>query len=332
MAAGSASASSLARRARISASQQHLEAGVDQVDAVEDGLQLGGLVDHVHRGRDLAAVVQQAGQPQFAAVGVVHAEPRQRPAARRMRGLGQHHGQLGHELAVTAGVRRFFVDADVDQVDQGFEQAFELLDQLLVGQRHRGLGRQGFDEALVGLGEGADRAALAVLGIDQLEHAHQLALVVGHRHRQEGLRVVAEGRVEGAHAGEIEDVRLVHVLDVDRLVEVGRVGRHRGQVLVAVGVVQRHRLDVDRLAAHPALVDLEAVVDRNVEAQVLAVLARAVQGAAIGVGHLLGHAQDAVEQRGGVAVAAERDADLGKLVQALRDLGRVQLFHVSTAM
>jgi hypothetical protein len=150
-------------------------------------------------------------------------------------------------------------------------------DQLLVGDRHRRLRGQGFDEALVGAGKAADRAGLAVHRVDQLEHADQFALVVGHRHRQEGLRVVAEGLVEQAHAREVEDVGLVDVLDVHRLAEVGRVGRHRRQVLVAVAVVQRHRRQVDRLAAGAALVDVQRVVQRDVEAQAPAVRAGPVQ-------------------------------------------------------
>ena len=38
----------------------------------------------------------------------------------------------------------------------------------------------------------------------QLQHAHQLALVVLHRHRQKRFGVVAVGGVEGAHARKAE--------------------------------------------------------------------------------------------------------------------------------
>jgi hypothetical protein len=60
-----------ARSADLRIALEDLEAGVDQVDAVEEGLQLGRLVDHMHGRRDLAAVVQQAGDLQFVAIAVV---------------------------------------------------------------------------------------------------------------------------------------------------------------------------------------------------------------------------------------------------------------------
>ena len=40
---------------------EHFEACVQQMDAVEQGLQFGGFVYYVYRCSDLAAVVQQTG-------------------------------------------------------------------------------------------------------------------------------------------------------------------------------------------------------------------------------------------------------------------------------
>lgn len=140
-------------------------------------------LSYVHRRGDLAAIVQQAGQPQFLAVGVGHAEAGHRAGLGVVHRLGQHHRQLRHELAVAPGVRRLFVDADVDQVDQRLEQFLELADQALVRQRHGRLRGQRLDETLVGRREGADGAGLGVDGVDQLQHTDQLAFVVAHRHR-----------------------------------------------------------------------------------------------------------------------------------------------------
>jgi hypothetical protein len=50
----------------LGVAQQHLEAHAHFVDAVEDGFQLGGLVHHVLRRRDLAAVVQPGADPELA--------------------------------------------------------------------------------------------------------------------------------------------------------------------------------------------------------------------------------------------------------------------------
>ncbi len=53
------------------------------MDAVEDGLQFGGFVHHMHRRGDLAAIVQQAGDLQFVAVLVGHHEILERPRLER---------------------------------------------------------------------------------------------------------------------------------------------------------------------------------------------------------------------------------------------------------
>jgi len=126
-----------------------------------DGFQLGGLVDHVHRGGDLAAIVQEASQPQLLAFVFAQLESGHRPRIDRMHGVGQHHGQLRHELAMAARVRRLFIDADIDQVDQRFQQLFQLAQQQLIGQRHRRLRRQRLDKALVGGGKRLHRAGRA---------------------------------------------------------------------------------------------------------------------------------------------------------------------------
>ena len=118
---------------------QDLEAGVDEVDAVVDGLQLGRLVDHMHRRRHLAAIVQQAGDLELVAVLVAHVEGRERPCARVVYGLGEHHRQLRHALAMPARVRRLLVDRGVHQVDERLEQLLQLDDEHPVGERDRRL-------------------------------------------------------------------------------------------------------------------------------------------------------------------------------------------------
>ncbi|OIQ69696.1 hypothetical protein GALL_486990 [mine drainage metagenome] len=61
----------------FSVTLEHFKAGLDQTDAVVQGLQLGRFVHHMHRGGDLAAVVQQTGNFEFIAVQVGHDETRQ---------------------------------------------------------------------------------------------------------------------------------------------------------------------------------------------------------------------------------------------------------------
>jgi hypothetical protein len=155
--------------------------------------------------------------------------------------------------------------------------------------------------------EKAADPAVLVARVDQLQHADQFAFVVAHRHRQERLRMVVAQLVELDHAGEVEDVRLVDILDVDGQAEVGRIGRHRAEIFFAVVVVQRHAGRGDRLAVGAALVHAERVVEQDVEIETLLVLAWPIQGAAVGVGHALGDKQDALQQRFGIVATAQLD-------------------------
>lgn len=47
---------------------------------------------------------------------------------------------------MAAGIGRLFVDGEVDQVDEGLEQFFQLADQQTVGQRDRRLRGERFGE------------------------------------------------------------------------------------------------------------------------------------------------------------------------------------------
>mgnify|MGYP003378716587 CR=1 FL=1 len=112
-------------------------------------------------------------------------ESRERPLADCVRGLGEHHRQFGHALAMLSGIGRLVVDCRVDEPDEGFEEDFELVQQLPVGQRDGGLRGERLGEALVRFGKRHDDIVLRHAGIDQLQHADDLALVVLHRHREE---------------------------------------------------------------------------------------------------------------------------------------------------
>ncbi len=119
------------------------------MNAVVDGLQLGRLVHHVHRRRHFAAIVQQTRDLELVAVLVAHVEGGQGSLAHVVHGLGEHHRQLRHALAVAARIRGFLVDRRVHQVDERLEQLLQLDDQHPVGQRHRRLRSKRLREPLV---------------------------------------------------------------------------------------------------------------------------------------------------------------------------------------
>ncbi len=98
-----------------------LEPRLDQRHPVEDSGELGRLVNHVHRRRDLAAVVQQRGKPELPPLGLAHVVVGERPGAGAVSGFGEHHRQLRNAPAMTARVRALLVDRVVDQPHQAFE-------------------------------------------------------------------------------------------------------------------------------------------------------------------------------------------------------------------
>jgi hypothetical protein len=113
----------------------------------------------------------------------------QRSRLRGVRGFGQHHRQLRHELAMASRVRRLFVDADIDQVDQRFEQFFQLRDQQLIRQRHAACAASASMKRW-SVGEKRGLAVSPSLALISCSTPTS-PFVVAHGHRQEGLRVVA---------------------------------------------------------------------------------------------------------------------------------------------
>ena len=157
--------------------EENFETRADFMDAVVDGFQLGGLVDHIFRRRDLATVVQPGADAEFAPFVVrLEAEVGQNAVLHLAGFLGQHHGQFRHAFAMPSGIGTFRVDGASDEPDQGVHQLPLGFDQLAVLQRHRRLRRQRFDEADDVPGERHDFTGIRILGIEQLDHALDLAL------------------------------------------------------------------------------------------------------------------------------------------------------------
>src|SRR5258708_33818298 len=107
-----------------------------------------------------------------------------------MHGLGQKHGQKGAGVAVPAGVGRLLVDGLVEQADEGLKEVLELDDELPVGERNGRLRGERLGEALVGLAERDNDARSAGLGVEELEEADRLVLVVLHWNGEAGLRMI----------------------------------------------------------------------------------------------------------------------------------------------
>ena len=75
------------------------------------------------------------------------------PRVAAVDGLGEHHRERRHALAMAARIRRFVVDRRVDHLDERLEQIFEVVDQQPIRERDRRLRRERFREPLIGFGE-----------------------------------------------------------------------------------------------------------------------------------------------------------------------------------
>ncbi len=298
---------------------QYLEPGSDLVNAVVDGFQLGRLVDHVFRRRHLAAVVQQSGDVHFVFFLVGHGEAVEDSFVAFVRRVGQHHRQFGHALAVPPRVGGLGVDRGRDQLDEGIEQILLGLQKLLVVQGHRRLGRQRLDQGLNAVGERNHRLAVVVAGVDELQNADDVVLVVLQGHGQKRHGPVAGAGIEVLGARKIELPGFVGVGDV---LGSGRQRHVGGDVLVvgvAVLVVHAQRRKGDDLAGGPAHGDVERIVAHDLELQ-LVVLGAQVKRAAVGVAEVLGLQEDGFHQHVVVAFRRQRDADFD---QPLHVLGNV---------
>ena len=109
---------------------QHLKAGAYLVDAVVDEFELGGLVHDVLGAGDLTAVVQPGAQVELVALFLAHLEAAIGAVGFRAHAVGQHGGQLGHALAMAAGVGALGIDGVCHEPDHGVQQLLLRLDQL----------------------------------------------------------------------------------------------------------------------------------------------------------------------------------------------------------
>ena len=130
--------------------QQHLKAGAHLVDAVVVGFELGGLINHIFRGRDLAAVVQPGADAKFPpGLLTFQVEVGQRPLLRPIGRFGQQHRRLRHTLTPATGVRALGVNRSGQQGDDCIDQLLLALQQPGALQTNGRLAGQGLDQGLV---------------------------------------------------------------------------------------------------------------------------------------------------------------------------------------
>ena len=154
------------------------------MDAVVIGLELGGLVDHIFRGGDLAAVVHPGTDAKLAP-GLITAESEigQRAFRCLLGCTGQHHRQLGHPLAVATRVVALGINRSGQEGDHRIDQLLLSFEQLGALDAHRRLAGQGHNQMLIEgikgphqtgscIG-GEDRAGIT-FAIDQLHHTDRL--------------------------------------------------------------------------------------------------------------------------------------------------------------
>ncbi|MEX2221082.1 MAG: hypothetical protein WEG40_04715, partial [Candidatus Rokuibacteriota bacterium] len=198
----------------------------------------------------------------------------------------------------------------------------QLAEEVAVGERHRGLGRQRRGQAAEGLGVGQGQAldgrrrdegpAALALAVDQGEHTDDLPARGLHGQDQQRLGAVPGERIHLR----VEAVRAVR----GQRIGVGHVEDLAGERHVAGQAVlaqrERDRVELDR----------HAVVLGQLEAQPARAVARGldqVDGARVTPGDAPGLGQDQIEQELGVALAGQPHADRVQLLELLRGLLRL---------
>ena len=151
------------------------------MNPVVNRFQLGGFVHHIFRSRDLAAVVQPAGDMQFFPFRLAESEIPERALIGGAGGLGQQFGQLRHPGAVSTGVGTFGVNGVGQQSDEGFKQVFLGVQQPLIFDGNRRGARQRGDKGQQFRGN-AGVGAAGVLGDQQHQQTDQFLLAVTQRH------------------------------------------------------------------------------------------------------------------------------------------------------
>ena len=196
-----------------------LEARLDHLELA--GHQLLRLDQDVLAHADLAEVVQQARVAQLLELVLgevdvpILADLDPRDLA------GQAGGQAFDATRVTGGARVSLLDRGHAGLDEPVEQGLDRVEQVLVVDGDSGLAGDRLDHLEV-LGPEADHLVRhvgdrqpgleAALGVDQLDRADDLVVVVAHRHGEHRLGPVAVLRVEALAALRLARRRVVGVV------------------------------------------------------------------------------------------------------------------------
>ena len=213
---------------------------------------------------------------------------------------------------MSAGVGRFIVNGQVDQLDEGLEQDLKLMHQLAVAQRNRRLRGERLSEALVRLGELDDAPRFGMERIDQLQHANDFVLVVFHRHGQKRLGTIAGTLIEMPRPGKIKAFGNVGVSDVDGVAGQRGIGRHHAVVGCVVFLVQGQvgKLAGGWLAARTAKRQVQRIGTNDLEMQMLLVLGKPVERPPVSSRNGFGSEQDFFQQQIQVALVGERGPNI----------------------
>ena len=304
------------------------------MNAVVIGLKLGGLVDHIFRGGDLAAVVQPGPDAKLApGLFTTESEISQRAFRSLLGRPGQHHRQLGHPLAVATRVGTLGINRSGQEGDHRIDQLLLGLEQLGALDAHRRLAGQGLNQVLIESIKGPHQACRCVGGeervgitfaIDQLHHTDRLTGGGAHRHGEHRHGAIAELQVDrpvepvGQGRIQLVDIRDVQHLAAERTPAHQPFGGER-EADIGHGAVDV-LIDATRGGGSG-----EAGVLRDGEPELIGAAGVAAHIAAfhqedaagITAGELPGFAQDQLQQRAQITRTAEGGGDVEDLDQRL---------------
>jgi len=221
---------------------------------------------------------------------------------------------------VTAGIGRLVVYRGIDELNEGLEQFFKLIDEMTVRQGDGRLRSKRFQQLLVIPRERDDRAAFPIQCIEQLQHPDDFILVVAHRNGQKRLGTITGFRIKFLGAGKIVALRHIGIGNIHGLAAECRVAHYHGMIGMTGAIVELDGIKGDRYAAGSAHRNIQGIVAQDFKAQHLLLRFMQIERAGISMGNAHRRYQNGFQQTVEIALLGQGDADLIEIFEAMQKI------------
>ena len=192
------------------------------------------------------------------------------------------------------------------------------MNQAVVGEGNCGLGGEGLRHFLAFRGEGNNIAAFFISGIQQLQNADDIILMVFHWDHEHGFGVEPGLRVEFSGPPEVKPLCGIGIRNIDGISGQRDMGRDMFVVGRSVGLLEPHRLPGD-LPPGSSHSDKERLRLGDGKLQLGFIVGHDVKRPAVGIGEFPRLLDDHFEQTLDIPLRRKRPADLRQFTD-LNDL------------